>query len=731
MKNKNSNPFHSPIVAIFLENVDGSIGGIVPTISFNIIKKNTQCEFNRLELQDNAFDLFPVGALIVKDLSDIVSFIDVNGINSIKILFEDQSILNCIITSVTYVNNAASNTERKIVSINLSNSFYVYSQQNSLIKDMNMVKPKLFTIDGLISYISKNILDGKFKNTVPTLRNCDATSNYILYRPLNPDGENIEYPSDDMFQYMLYASSMAVNGLGSGVADVKLNSPKYLFWTEFGNFINLKYFTESPLYEYINKSTTGKKTDTRALRYAVYDGDAPQQKFKNQNGGSDQFYKKIYIYRNDPILQFVSKNYYYLRVVPSFLDELSFANTPGRNRTRGIQPAGFNNINIKQEMLRDLSSLQLDDGSKYNLEFIGSNGPINGITAGAMEIKYDKHWGYYGQYVNQNKNVSDSLLSSEFGSSDLYSSINFMGLSGAMNYVDSQEMWKNMFDFTPVHPNTPLEASGITNPALFNLQKIIDIRYDSLKGNTFLNPNLEIIRKVENENFIMYALCCMGLDDEESFFALLTNYSLNPVAGNYNNSVPSAAIQNELNNWSYKFEELLPTGVTSAYNFGFPGNMEGSTFPFMHLNGKAWGGISAGYTGFISRSSSAGITYNPSTTPNGWTLGDDTWAINLNEQVSGANAYLQTFKTYGAGWDATIPDKFSYRPIGVYGSCGPGNTFNNKYGTCRQVVRMNAISLDKLLLQRGYTLGSIPAGYRGKKLYYFNATNVVDGTCTP
>jgi hypothetical protein len=47
------------------------------------------------------------------------------------------------------------------------------------------------------------------------------------------------------------------------------------------------------------------------------------------------------------------------------------------------------------------------------------------------------------------------LISTEYGLSNVYSTIDYMGLTGVMNYVDSSEMWKNMFDFTTVSPNYP------------------------------------------------------------------------------------------------------------------------------------------------------------------------------------------------------------------------------------------------------------------------------------
>ena len=146
--------YHNPLEHPILDYFD--------PISFDILKKNTECEFNRLELEENIFELYPTGALIVRDLKDIVSFIANNKIVSIKLQFDDKTFISLSITSTTYVNNAASNTEENFVSINVSNSFYRYFSTNTLTQLMSgwgYNRPTVFSVDELVTLLKTKILN--------------------------------------------------------------------------------------------------------------------------------------------------------------------------------------------------------------------------------------------------------------------------------------------------------------------------------------------------------------------------------------------------------------------------------------------------------------------------------------------------------------------------------------------------------------------------------------------
>lgn len=713
MKNKFSNPFHSSLVQIFLRDWDGAKtnAGDNTNVNFPILNQNPLCQFQRLELDDNLYELYPSGCLIVKDIGDVVSFIERNYIESVRLVFEDQSFWDCSITSVSYLNNASSDTEKSMISINLTNSFYKFSQENSLVSQMNVPYPKLDTIDGFISNYSKNIVDPLFDNSKPSLGICDSTDNYVLYKPLNPDGDKNEVPATDPFQYMLYLSSMAVSPptFSQFYSNGWKFNPRYFFWTEFGNYMNLKYFGEDPSEEYDYKENVKRKTNESNLRYAVYTGDIPETEMNDKNG-DPRIFKKIYFYRNDPTLQYIRKNYYYTRVVPKFLDELAYDNTTHKIRNRGLSAAG-----VRKESIKDLIYLNLDDGSKYNIEIIGSSGVLNGITSGSSELVYDKHWGYYDEKTNSSQhNITSTLLNSNYGISKKYSEINYMGLTGVMNFVDSPEMWKNMWDFTPIHPDTPYESAGLTKTSDMMLQQVMKVRYEAFKNPSFPtgitnSNNIDFIRKVELQNFLMYNLCCLGNTEEDnSFFAEIIGYEADPV-------VPFL--------WHYTWKKL---NYYDGWTLGHPAG--GYTGP--GSNTYSWGGDGKYPYGLISHKTAAppGMTL-----PRGswWGLAqysfgpEENWAtaVNLNEltNFTGVSLGTQTYLNLHPGWsNQDLKPNFKYRPIGVRAD---DTDFSS--GFAHQVVRMNSIDVNKLWAP-GITF---PAELTGRKLYYFNATNILDGPC--
>lgn len=656
MKDTRSNAFHSSLVQILLEDQDGGELGVKPDFSYDIMVKNPECEFHRLEMEENVFEIYPVGALIVRDRKDILSFIQTNKVTNVKLVFQDaadaKSYINLSITSTSYVTNAASDTEQNFISINVSNYFYKYSQLSSLIRELNSKKPQVHKTSDFIKKISTEILDKKFADSKPTLRTCDETDNYILYRPLNPNGHLTESASDNTFQYLMYMSTLATGK--------QTKNPRFMFWTEFGNTINFKYFPETPLQE---TQQIIKKLDDYNFKYAVYTGDVPEQKFKVDDEAV--LFKKIYNISTDPADQFISKNFYYIRSVPKFLDE-------------NLKPGSSASIEY-------LTLFTQDEGSKNNIETISSNGIINGITAGADELRYENNWGYYSKYLSS-PHDGKSLISGEYGLSPRYALFDYMGATGFMNYVDSGHMWKNVFDCTPVSPNYPLPPTG--NPSTFNLQKIIDIRYEVLTGNTFSNSNLELIRKIEKQNFIMYTLCCMGEDTDDSFFAELVRY-----APDQNAKTPENG-----------------KGLKFRYQW------KGLKYTTKNTTGNGGGTY---YTDVENWEYDPNLQSSDGVRISGVTYGDSTWAINLNERTAG----LGTPDYYPPGWVSTnLPTGFKYRPIGAYGP-----TFGASGGIISHIVKMYRTSADRLLAGAGITC---PPDLIGAKMYYFDVGNITDGTCS-
>ena len=113
-----SNAFNSNLESIFLINPDNL------NDSLDIMLKNEECQFEKIQMEESIFQIYPSGTLIVRDLKDIVSYFQTNNIQVIQLKFSDGSYRNLSVTSTSYINNAASNTEENFVAINFSNFFY-------------------------------------------------------------------------------------------------------------------------------------------------------------------------------------------------------------------------------------------------------------------------------------------------------------------------------------------------------------------------------------------------------------------------------------------------------------------------------------------------------------------------------------------------------------------------------------------------------------------------------
>ena len=636
--NPKSNPFNSPLVGIFLQNDDAST-------SLNIFTNNEECEYHRLEITESMFDTFPSGVLIVKDKGDFISRVDQYSINYIKFVFESGGSDTFRIHAVANLNNAASATEESYASMQFSNQFYFYSQENSLATVLNNPRSKVFRIDKffeeIMSKVGEPYLQKLFANTpVPT-------DNYVCYRPLNPKLDGTEVASDNIPEYLNYIANHAVP-LTAGVYAGYVNKPRYLFWTNWGNSINLKYI--SSVRDDIDGITA---LNDYNLRYAIYSGDQSQQ---SMNGN---VYKKIYNYSTNQGLQFITKQYYYVRKTPKILD---------------IPKIGGNTYS-------DLAYQFLDDGLKYNIDLVGNTSGINAFAKGAEELEYSGEWGYVDDGSPSNKNSISTYMSNQYGEEKSYKTFTLGGLTSAYPFVDNGEMWKNMFDLTPLDPYYPIITPSVPDAKNSNLQKVLDIKYNALVSLSGSNANnqLELIRKIELQNFVMYSLCCMGNDSDDSFFAVLTSY-------NDNNTILGQA-----GRWLYGWNKINFSPVTDS------GNPDQIYNPKDIMELSHW-------------------TLDPniksSATP------DDTFAINLNEANNATGIYAP-------GWN-TPPSGFQYRPIGVAATWTPSSIT-----TIKHFVKMYKKSWKEVFNTATITLSDPSPTYENKYLYYFTAENILDGTCPP
>ena len=682
------NPAYSTISKIILVDINKKD-------LLDISKRNVQCQFERIEFAENITDIFPSGALIVRDTTDTVSYIAANKINKIKIVYADGTYTYFDITSTAYINNAASKTDETYVSIYFSNYYYKYVQTHSLNADLLSVDPywaipQVYRVHELVQYITQNILypqintqavgttdqggvgsQTRVTQVSVSTSTINTTTNYAVYKPLNPKEYRIESPTDNAIQYLNYLASLACSNptLAKSTNDTAQyavspdGDPRFMFWTDFNNKINFKYFPQNITDDITAIDST---IDTNFLRFGVFDGDAVIQKLSD-----GKKYRKIYHLRTDPNDQYVSKNYHYIRKTPKIFD---------------VAPADTGN-----SYYANVLSYQFqDEGQKYNIELINSKG-LTGATAGSDEFICENHWGYYNELEPVNDGKSLTHLGQNFGNQKGMASLNFMGGTAYFQYVDNPEMWKNMFDMTEVHPHYPdekyLTSLGIAGGDT-NLQKILSIRYANFikeLGGNYTNDRLELMRQIERQNFIMYALCCMS-KQEESFFAKLTAYE----------------IDNTL--------DKTQTEAYRAYRYNWVK---------INFNGKY------GATGPVS--SQSGNTYyvhqverwGEDAVWKGSTFQNDTWAINLNERTV-SNSYLPP------GWVPSAPSasNFKWRPIGC--SAGTFNPTTNTNGKINHIVKMNAIPMTDILATSGNTATSY---FLGKYLYYFTAENIVDGTC--
>lgn len=667
------NPVSSNIVDIILKTTTD------PNFKLSIIdKKNGFCQFERIEFLESIFDLLPNGALTVRDTSDIMTYIKNYDIDYIELTFLDNSKSTFTITGTSYLNNAASETEENFVTINFSNEMYKHSQQHSLLQIMNTNKPKVykthnFNSDFVYNYLQDSVTNDYEYAKAPTLNFNDYTSNYILYRPLNPMDYRNESPSDNYLQYMYYLSTLACNYV--------TQEPRYMFWTEFDNVINFKYF-----YENLDDDLHAiQKMNDRGYYYSVYNSDTPFQLLSND----EKPYKKIYLLTTSPADQFISKKYFYIRKTPKVLNDT---------------------INI-QYPYYELAYQFQDDGQKYDIEIINSEGVEDKVPPGADELIDKNHWGYYDNLGSVDNSSRVALISQEPGQADQYVATNFMGSYNHYPYVDNTEMWHNMFDFTPVDPYEFNQASGETPEPITtipgatdlsetksNLQKVINIRwevYDQYDGDS---DKLNFIRDIEKQNFVKYVLCCVQEEEQESFFAVITGYKpeVSPYATN--------GKSNEAMKYLYSWKKI-------TYN---PTTWQTPSTPNPAIRALEEWEVSE-----TEGSDSSDIT---------------TWAINLNERFNMSPPFGVNTAYYGPGWysedlGASGPlSSLKYRPIGIYGNSTNPSPYTNTNET-RHVVRMYKTSMIKILTDAGVTDTAILNNFEGKYLYSFSAENVVDGPC--
>jgi hypothetical protein len=650
-------PLDSPIKSIFL-------GGI------NIIPQNDICRFEKIEFTESVFDLFPTGCLVVRDLNDVVSY--VNNLSAgdptnknFTITYDNGNSETFYINGTVHLNNAASETEENFIGINFTNKLFLLNQNLSV---TNLLKssgfPQVYNIETFYSEMVAKIKQNSNTSGIdaPKLTNLGSRkfSNVIAYRPINPLEGKTDEASENPIQYMNYISSLA--------CDSNTSEPRFLFWTGFNNNINLKYFSENIA------------SETVYGYYGVYQQDVPSM----QSAGALR--KKIYVLTTSPAYQYLNRQYYYTRKTPKLL-----------NKPEPTSTTSNETILMNHQFL--------DDGTKYDIEFVVESGVVDNLsgTIGLSSLEYTNHYGYYNKNDTFTPYGNSTLLGMEYGVSDVYANKDIMGVVAPYPFIDNPEMWKNMWDMTPVHPNIGTSITGSITATNTNLQKVFQVR-ESSKTST---SKLEKIKEIELQNFVYYVLCCLKepeIEQEETFFACITGWQLDITN-------PKLGVNNEPLIYRYAWKRIGVNLLFNSINFNNFTNPELSP----------WDQMDEG-------SDSEDI---------------ETYAINLNERKNSTSGDISS-RYYAPGWytqnltEPVFEDSVTYRPIGNRG--GDLNEFEEGT-TCLHIVMMRKIPFIQIALNaKNYAdvigidqqklLEYIEAS-KGKYLYCFELSNVTDGKCNP
>lgn len=793
------NPLGSQITDILLINdkEDGEIfspeNSLTKGIHLFNKNKNVFCQFEKIEMIESVFEPYPKGTLVVRDTADIISQIKNRGIDTILIFTNNSSNASKIIvgsiTSTSYINNAASETEQNFVAINFTNQVYKFTEQSSAIQIFEK-EPYIRLVNKAINYI--NIIfnlatssisgDSIYKTfdkslQLKNLRSAfvgkfnDKTENWALYKGLETIEDRTSVPIDNSIQYASYLASYAVpkkydpkNPItAKDVTDkdyedleIKYDStcPRFLFWTGWNNKFNLKYF-----YQDLKKDVIGQNyKKIYGLNYAVFDSD--NQFIEQEIDGENLKLKKIYSFITNPADQFMSKKYFYVRKTPKLL-----------NNTKGNTSASGNTFSR-------LSFQFQDEGEKYDYQIISSEGTISDVPHGANELVDKSFWGFYDS-MNPLDNVSHPThIGHDFGYQKHYIGNTFMGITGMMPYVDCPEMWKNQFDLTPLHPN--LNNEMLTDNDWTHLEKILTIRYKTFIDSQGETKQLEKIREIERQNFVSYVLCCLKEQKEEEFFAAILGYQAEVEPYNQRGINEEALkyryywAKLKLINDPYAIPDITPheyyeteANIFRAFenqvwilDIGEPPYIEvtqpitglqQSFTPYVIPNGE-WSGI----TNYNGGNTLGLMAVNLSERTNWYSL----LGITYNTQYTNRNSQEYGFAYYGMGncgasggyyspgWHAqSVKDenfeKIKYRALShdikdyVERVDPKGITYPSLYQDMsgmtsfikRHIVRMHKTPVVKLLKESGITDQKTLFAWDGKFIYWFDSANILDGPC--
>lgn len=770
-----ANPISTVITSILLKSDRDS------EFDLEIFNKNSLCQFERMELEESVNNVFPTGALIIRDTSDIITYISQKKIKSFEIGFENGERYKWYITSLTYANNAASEIDQSFVVIYFTNSIFFESQRASFYDEKNIVVdengeeqvgesiplfgipyPFMTTPEHIIrtygerAVFSPQLTPPKNSNTPSGqnigcgvnlfIKNTQKPTNYVLFRPRISDAQRFEQYQTNIISYLNYIFTYAI--------DQEAKKPYFMFWTDFGNCLNYKYFNLTKDLESGEFGVDLPDTDNGKIEvFSVYASDNTDQQVEVE--GELVSSKKIYVLVTNPAYSINEKNYYYLRSSPIYLENQAHelagstssaerlmspflsesANTTLTTVTSYTTNDSGEDYLLRTSNLKDSNLVQLQDGGYYGYakDFTMHNNPITVTDA----------VGSYENLLNYMKCTPLALRDS-------------FAPSGAQTplypFNDNKYIWQFQYDITTTHPNirtseengvisndfyqeinsvlqTPVDGNGsdvgsmiidgILKDVAFN--KVMEAKYTAMKEqDEYDNYRRVLLEKAEKENFISNVLCCMGQDltsnnKEEWFFAKITGYIKDYrtiVAGN----TVLLSRQNDTA-WLYSWERLEPGplfyGLSGAS--GDEIRVQASYHNMLHgwTTNPCYGSTGDPTAGQIeSLASGSGF------------IGMETWAINLNERLNDIEGSTLFENYLGPGYNKSnlTDSEFKYKPIGYK----EPNYDDSIKGEASHPVKMYKIPTNTLRQMGG--LSPVPS-FEGIYTYYFIAENAVDGSC--
>lgn len=777
----NYNPIATAITSIVL------VSDADAELNIDVFIKNQFCQFERIELEESVNNVFPVGALIVRDTSDILTYIAINKIKTITVTFADGESYKWYITSLNYPNNAASEIDQNFVTIYFTNSIYHQSQNVSFYDEKVIIKnpetgeeeesepqplwlishPFVTTPEHIINtYGNRSVFEKPlFTVTDPDgkelsikgcgvnlfIKNTQEPVNYVLFRPRISDPERLEQFQTNIVTYLNYIFTYAVN------AD---ENPYYLFWTDFSNCLNYKYFD---LRKDLQSNQYSFELDNRnpgqIQAYAVYNSDDVDREFEIE-GTQNVKCKKVYVLVTNPAHTIQDKNYYYMRSSPIYLEQASHELSGSTsNPERLMSPFLSESANTT---LSTITSYTINDSSDLEYAFRVSNLKDKNL----INLPDKGYWGYAKDFntLNVNINVTDAVGSYE----NILNNIEATPLALRDSYFpnseqtplypfnDNRYIWQFQYDVTRTHPNIIRGVSGdeiivkevdfyqtisdiikssqsseegssdVTSDLIatelrkVTLNKVLQAKYNAMiEQNFYDNHRRLLLEQTEKENFVSNVLCCIGkeiVNKEDWFFAKITGFASDKrqILGS-NNEPIVGSLQNA---WIYSWKRLEPGPIIAG--------LSGSTASLVSIHASQHS-LFHGWT----LSTCAGSTGYPTSTQvdellqgKGFT-GLETWAINLNERLNCVANNNSLADYLGPGYNRVNLSNTNFRlkPIGF---TGPVYNSSSKVGSAEQIVKMYRIPVNELR-----NMGAlVPVGnFEGEYVYYFDKENAVDGAC--